>query len=279
MVAEKPLYGFENEKGMMMKLQEILKSTEEIARETGSYIREQRSSLRGEDIRSKGIHDYVTRVDKESEQRLVRRLSALLRGSGFLTEEKTTDQVEAAYTWIIDPLDGTTNFIHGSPPYAVSIALQYRGQTVLGVVYEITMDELFSASEEEPARLNGEEIRVSRASSLQEVLLATGFPFINFDRLDPYMNALKRFMAETQGVRRLGSAATDLAWVACGRYDAFYEYNLNPWDVAAGAYLVEKAGGVASDFRGGKDYLFGKEMVAAAPDVYRDIAAIIREYL
>ncbi len=262
-----------------MKMTEILKRTEEIARETGSFIREQRSLLTGGDIRSKGVHDYVTRVDKESERRLVQRLSALLPESGFLTEEKTTEQVEAEYTWIIDPLDGTTNFIHGTPPYAVSIALQHRGVTVLGVVYEITMDELFSAAEKEPVCLNGEEIVVSRASSLQEVLLATGFPFINFDRLDPYMNALKRFMAETQGVRRLGSAATDLAWVACGRYDGFYEYNLHPWDVAAGAYLVEKAGGIAADFRGGKDYLFGKEMVAAAPGVYGEIAAIIREYL
>ncbi len=262
-----------------MKISEILAATEEIARETGSFIREQRLSLTGRDIRSKGIHDYVTRVDRESEQRLVKRLSGLLPGSGFLTEEETTEQVEAEYTWIIDPLDGTTNFIHGSPPYAVSIALQHNGHTVAGVVYEITMDEMFSASEEDPARLNGEEIRVSHASSLQEVLLATGFPFVNFERLDPYMAVLKRFMAETQGVRRLGSAATDLAWVACGRYDGFYEYNLHPWDVAAGAFLVEKAGGVAADFRGGKDYLFGREMVAAAPGVYGEIARIIGEYL
>ncbi len=264
---------------MSIKISEVLAAVEQIARETGAFIREQRSSLTGGDIRSKGIHDYVTRVDKESEQRLVKGLSALVPGSGFLTEEKTTEQKEAEYTWIIDPLDGTTNFIHGSPPYAVSIALQHQKQTVLGVVYEITMDEVFSASSEDPARLNGREIRVSHAASLEEVLLATGFPFVNYEHLDPYMEVLKRFMAETQGVRRLGSAATDLAWVACGRYDAFYEYNLHPWDVAAGALLVEKAGGVAADFRGGKDYLFGREMVASAPGVYREIARIIGEHL
>ena len=263
----------------MMKLSEILKHTEAIARDTGAFIREQRTSLSGEDVKSKGIHDYVTRVDKESEQRLVRELGNLLPGSGFLTEEETTEQVEAEYTWIIDPLDGTTNFIHGAPPYAVSIALQHERRTVLGVVYEMAMDEMFSASDDTPPVRNGEEIRVSGATSLQEVLLATGFPFINYDRLDPYMGALKRFMAETQGVRRHGSAATDLAWVACGRYDGFYEYNLHAWDVAAGAYLVERAGGVAADFRGGKNFVFGGEMVAAAPGVHQQIAQIIREYL
>jgi myo-inositol-1(or 4)-monophosphatase len=262
-----------------MKLSEILKHTEEIARETGAFIREAGKSLSGEDIKSKGIHDYVTKVDKESEQRLVRALSRVLPGSGFLTEEKTTEQVEAEYTWIIDPLDGTTNFIHGSPPYAVSIALQHNGETVLGVVYEMTMDEMFSAAEDTAPLCNGREMHVSGATSLEGVLLATGFPFINYDRLNPYMEALKRFMAETQGVRRLGSAATDLAWVACGRYDGFYEYNLHAWDVAAGAYLVERAGGKATDFRGGKNYIFGREMVAAAPGVYRQIAAIIQEYL
>ncbi len=264
---------------MIMKLSKILRAVEEIARVTGAFIREQRFSLSGADVQSKGVHDYVTRVDRESEERLVKELSLLLPGSGFITEEETTRQGEAEYTWIIDPLDGTTNYIHGAPPYAVSIALQHNGETVLGVVYEMGLDEMFSASAEDAATLNGEEIRVSRASSLQEVLLATGFPFINYDHISPYMEALKRFMVETQGVRRLGSAATDLAWVACGRYDGFYEYNLHAWDVAAGAFLVERAGGVAADFRGGKDYLFGREMVAAAPDVYTQIAAIIQEYL
>ncbi len=263
-----------------MKETELLTAVEEIAREVGGYIRRQREGLGGGDVEAKGTHDYVTRVDKESERRLVKALSEVLPGSGFLTEEATTEQRREYHTWIIDPLDGTTNFIHGSPPFAVSIALQEGEETVLGVVYEIMMDELFSAGREVPARLNGLEIRVSRAARLEEVLLATGFPFINFDRLDPYMEVLKRFMVETQGVRRLGSAATDLAWVACGRYDAFYEYNLNPWDVAAGAFLVRRAGGRVSDFRGdGRNYLFGREIVAAAPDVYDEVLKIIRNHL
>ncbi len=262
-----------------MDLSSLLTSVEEIAVETGSFIRSQGEGLTAGDIHSKGVHDYVTRVDKESERMLVKHLSALLPGSGFLTEEKTTEQKQQSYTWIIDPLDGTTNFIHGSPPYAVSIALQHDAETVLGVVYEITLDELFAVAGEGVPTLNGKEIHTSRVASLNGVLMATGFPFINFERIDPYMEVLKRFMVETQGVRRLGSAATDLAWVACGRYEGFYEYNLHPWDVAAGALLVRRAGGVVQDFRQGEDYLFGREIIAAAPGVFEEIAGIIREYL
>jgi len=262
-----------------MNLSSLLASTIEIAVETGAFIKSQRNVLSAGDIQSKGIHDYVTRVDKESERMLVKYLSALLPDSGFLTEEKTTKQQKMPYTWIIDPLDGTTNFIHGSPPYAVSIALQHDDETVLGVVYEITMNEVFAVANEEVPTLNGKEIKVSNVTFLGDVLMATGFPFINFERIDSYMEVLKRLMVETQGVRRLGSAATDLAYVACGRYDGFYEYNLNPWDVAAGALLVKKAGGIVQDFRGGDDYLFGREIIAATNGVFEDIARIIREYL
>ncbi len=262
-----------------MNLSSLLLSVTEIAVEAGTFIKTQRRQLSKKDIQTKGVHDYVTRVDKESERKLVKRLSSLLPGSGFLTEEKTTEQKQQTYTWIIDPLDGTTNYIHGSPPFAVSIALQYKEKTVLGVVYEIGMHEVFAVSEEDVPTLNGEKIRVSDVSSLDGMLMATGFPFINFERIEPYMDVLKRFMVETQGVRRLGSAATDLAYVACGRYDGFYEYNLSPWDVAAGALLVEKAGGRVTDFRGRSNYLFGKEIIAANPAVFENALKLIREYL
>ncbi|MCD6201927.1 MAG: inositol monophosphatase [Bacteroidales bacterium] len=262
-----------------MDISSLLAPTIEIAVETGTFIKSQRDVLTAGDIQSKGIHDYVTRVDKESEQMLVKHLSALLPESGFLTEEKTTEQKEKPYTWIIDPLDGTTNFIHGSPPYAVSIALQHGDETVLGVVYEITMREVFAVAGEGMPTLNGKAIKTSKVSSLNGTLLATGFPFINFNRIDPYMEVLKKFMLETQGVRRLGSAATDLAYVACGRYEGFYEYNLSPWDVAAGALLVKRAGGKVQDFRGGEDYLYGREIIAAASGVFEEISGIIREHL
>jgi len=261
-----------------MNLSSLLASTIEIAVETGTFINMQKDHLSNRDIESKGIHDYVTRVDKESEKKLVKSLSALLPGSGFFTEEKTTPRRRREYTWIIDPLDGTTNFIHGCPPFAVSIALQHLEKVIMGVIYEIGKDEIFAVSENNPVTLNGSEIRVSKVSSLGDSLIATGFPFINF-RIDPYMETLKQFMIETQGVRRLGSAATDLAYVACGRYDAFYEYNLNPWDVAAGAFLVERAGGKVSDFHGGDNYLFGKEIIAANKAVYDGVYGIIREFL
>ena len=261
-----------------MNVSSLRESVVEIAVETGKFIKSQRDILSAEDIQSKGVHDYVTRVDKESEQKLVRLLSVLLPGSGFITEEKTTAQKKQDYTWIIDPLDGTTNFIHGSPPYAVSIALQHEEKTVLGVVYEIAMSEAFAVAGDDVPTLNGKEIKTSNVSSLEHTLMATGFPFINFERLDPYMAVLKRFMVETQGVRRMGSAATDLAYVACGRYDGFWEYNLNPWDVAAGALLVKNAGGRVGDFRGGDDYLFGGEIIAASADVFDDMLTIIRAH-
>ena len=157
-----------------MDISSLLAPTIEIAVETGTFIKSQRDVLTAGDIQSKGIHDYVTRVDKESEQMLVKHLSTLLPESGFLTEEKTTEQKEKPYTWIIDPLDGTTNFIHGSPPYAVSIALQHGDETVLGVVYEITMREVFAVAGEGMPTLNGKAIKTSKVSSLNGTLLATG---------------------------------------------------------------------------------------------------------
>ncbi|NOY37212.1 MAG: inositol monophosphatase [Chlorobi bacterium] len=262
-----------------MDLNLLLKEVSGIAKETGQYIHQRRRELRESDIHEKGIHDYVTMVDKESEIRLVKELLRLLPGSGFITEEKTTKQEQKEYTWIIDPLDGTTNFMHNTPPYAVSIALHQGRRTILGVIYEITLDEMFVATMQDPAQKNGEEIRVTHTPTLDGALIATGFPFINFDRLEPYMQVLKTYMANTQGVRRLGSAATDLAYVACGRYDGFYEYNLNPWDVAAGAFIVERAGGKVSDFSGKDNYIFGKEIVATNGSLHEDFMIPIKQFL
>ena len=246
-----------------MDLDKIVIEVTEIAYEAADLIRRGQENLDIQDISAKGTHDYVTEVDKASERLLVRKLSDLLPDSGFLTEEATTEQQQKEYTWIIDPLDGTTNFMHKCPPFAVSIALTHQDKIVLGVIYEINSDEMFTAIINGPAKLNGEEIHVSKNSKLEQALIATGFPFINYDRLGPYMEVLQHYMLYSQGVRRLGSAATDLAYVACGRYDAFYEYNLNPWDVAAGTLILQCAGGKVSDFTGGENYLYGKEIVAS----------------
>jgi myo-inositol-1(or 4)-monophosphatase len=183
------------------------------------------------------------------------------------------------YTWIVDPLDGTTNFMHGLPPYSISIALSEQGKIVAGVVYIVTSDEMFTATIEGGAWLNGSRISVSEASRIEDSLIATGFPYKNFSRLGSFMGALEYFIRNTHGVRRMGSAAVDLAYVACGRFDAFFEYNLNPWDVAAGALLVREAGGMVSDFSGDGDNLTGAETIASNSLLYDSFRKIVGTFM
>lgn len=223
---------------------------------------EERNNFDASKIESKGLHDLVSYVDKESEQRIIAALELLLPESGFIAEEGTNSKVGEHYNWVIDPLDGTTNYIQGVPIYAVSIGLLKDGELVLGVVYEVGRDECFYAWKDGGAYLNGERIYVSERADMHDALLATGFPYNDFSKLDAYLEMLKWTMTNARGVRRLGSAATDLAYVACGRFDAFWEYDLKPWDVAAGAVIVKEAGGTVADFSGGNDFLFGKEIIA-----------------
>jgi myo-inositol-1(or 4)-monophosphatase len=255
-----------------MDYQGICNKTIEIVKEVGEYIREERTQLK---IEAKGKNDFVTHVDKASEERLVRGLSAILPGCGFIAEEGTIAEGKETFKWIIDPIDGTTNFIHGAPPYCISVALQEEDKLVLGVIYEITADECFYSCEGTSAYLNGKEIRVSDTRLVKDALIATGFPYSEFGRMNAFMETMGYFFHHSHGVRRLGSAAADLAYVACGRYDAFYEYNLKPWDVAAGAYIVHKAGGKLADFRGGDDYIYGKEVVAANSTIFEELRLAI----
>lgn len=254
----------------------------ELAIEVGDYLSGERKRLTGAvSSESKGVHDYVTRFDREAERRIVERLRRLLPESDFIAEEGTAGSTgRSRYTWIIDPLDGTTNFIHGLAPTCVSIALQdnqlsfdrKRPMMVIGVVDEIWAQECFSAcSVQEGAFLNGNAIGVSDAHSLNDSLIATGFPYTNFSRMEQYMRFLEWTMRNTHGVRRLGSAAADLIYTACGRVDGFYEYGLKPYDVAAGAFIVEKAGGIIGDFSGGNDWLHGGEMVATNNHIFNEI--------
>ncbi len=243
------------------ELRNICRQVSDLARRTGQHIwgLRQREGLK---IEIKGRHDYVTQMDKLSERLLVSELTEIVPQAGFIAEEGTRKDRGAQFTWIVDPIDGTTNFIHAQPPFAISIALLEEGRgIVVGVVYEMSHDELFSATLGGGAFLNGEPIHVSNAS-LDTALVATGFPYSNFSRKDGYMESLGIIMERSAGVRRLGSAATDMAYVAAGRYDAFYEYDLKPFDVAAGCLLVTEAGGVLSDFSGSDNYIFGGEMVA-----------------
>ncbi|MDD4109407.1 MAG: inositol monophosphatase family protein, partial [Prolixibacteraceae bacterium] len=212
-------------------------------------------------------------------EKIIEGLKKLIPGSGFITEEGTISKKAGQFNWIIDPLDGTTNYIHKIAPHAVSIALMEYNEMVTGVVYEIGQDEMFAAWKGGPAILNGDVIKVSDAVRPEDTLIGTGMPYYNFERLDDYIEAMKHLMKSTRGLRRLGSAATDLSYVAAGRFNAFYEHSLHAWDVAAGAFIVKQAGGVVTDFNGGDNWLFGGEIIAAGSSFFDTFYKIINKYL
>ncbi len=247
-----------------------------ISAEVADFIRGEHSKFDLSRAEIKGKNDLVSYVDKQSEHMLVEQLSRVMSHAGFLTEEKTVQQTDAEFQWIIDPLDGTTNFIHGIPAFSVSIALAHEGEIVAGVVHEVTRDECFNAWKGGGAFLGDTPIKVSNVSKLSDGLFITGLPVQGFDQKQGYLRILSDLMEDSHGVRRLGSAATDLAYVACGRAEGFYECNLNPWDVAAGALILQEAGGIVTDFRGGNDYLHGREIVGASA-VHPELLAVIQK--
>ncbi|MFY0591585.1 inositol monophosphatase family protein [Roseivirga sp.] len=243
-------------------MQKLLQDVIVLVKETGEFIRQESRKFDDSKIEYKGKNDLVSYVDKEAEKRLVKGLSDVLPGSGFIAEEGTSKHRSDIYNWIIDPLDGTTNFTHGLPIYSISVALLKRGELVMGIVYEINRDECFHALKGQGAFLNHAPIKVSEVKTLDKSLLATGFPYYNFDQMRQYLTIINEFMQTTHGLRRMGSAAVDLAYTACGRFEGFFEYNLNAWDVAAGALIVQEAGGTVTDFKGNDDFVFGREIVA-----------------
>lgn len=263
---------------MTIDLNHICEHVTSICREVGKFISHEQSRLGVQNIEEKGHNDFVTYVDKAAETLLVNELGALITDCGFITEEKTVEQEPKEYVWIIDPIDGTTNFIHGLPLYSISIALMYQNEIVLGVVYEISNDECFYAVKGNGAFLNGKPIKVSNRKTVANSLIVTGFPYRFEDRLDAWMALFVHFVKNSHGVRRLGSAAIDLAYVACGRFEAFYEYGLSPWDVAAGGFIVQQAGGAVSDYSGSPDWLFGKELLAGNNLVNNEMLVSINEY-
>nr|WP_294870825.1 inositol monophosphatase family protein [uncultured Pedobacter sp.] len=233
-----------------------------VTRLTGNFIRKESMNFDAGAVEFKGLNDMVSYVDKNAEKLLVRNLAKLIPEAGFTTEEETINSKGVVYNWIIDPLDGTTNFIHGVPTYSISIALYEEDKPVVGVVYEINRGEMFYSYKGGDAYLNNKVIKVSSRPALSDCLLATGFPYYQFDKQAQYMQLLSEMMQKTHGLRRIGSAAVDLAYVACGRFDAFFEYNLNAWDVAAGAYLVQQAGGNILNFAGGDEFIETREILA-----------------
>ena len=257
-------------------LEDLTTKVIDIAKEAGAFIREQRKTFTPDQIEIKGLNDLVSYVDKKAEEMIVAALEKLLPEAGFLTEEKTISRTGERYTWIIDPLDGTTNFIHGLPVFSVSIALQDGEELVIGVVYEINQDECFYAWKGSPAYLNGTEIKVSAADSISKSLLATGFPYYDFTKQPIYIALFTELMKSCHGLRRLGSAAVDLAYTACGRVDGYYEYNLNPWDVAAGVLIVRQAGGDVINFDGGEEVLITRELLATNGKITKEMLETIQ---
>lgn len=249
------------------------------AREAGTLIRSRVGLV--EDVRAKGVHDLVTEVDEAAERLITERLDAAFPDYATLAEESAPDLATVATAsehprWIIDPIDGTTNFTHGLAPFCVSIGLQDGGDLVLGVVYEVVGDELFAAVRGRGLTLNGEPAGVSATDDLEDSLVTTGFPFREFDYVDAYLGVMRRFMLGTRGLRRPGSAAADLAYVACGRFDAFFEAGLAPWDVAAGIVLVREGGGRVTGLVTGADPLFDGQIAATngvLHDAVLDVAA------
>ena len=246
------------------------------ARRAGSIIN--RAALDGSplEIRAKRVNDFVTKVDRAAEEAIIETVRRAYPDHAFLAEESGQSDGAAEYRWIIDPLDGTTNFIHGFPQYCISIGVEHRGALAHAVIYDPVKNELFTASKGRGAFLNDRRMRVAKCAKLQEALVGTGFPFREVGRIDVYTEQLKRLMQSSAGVRRAGAAALDLAYVACGRLDAFWELGLSPWDMAAGALLIQEAGGLVADLDGEDRYLESGDICAATPKIFPALLQALR---
>lgn len=245
----------------------------ESAQKAGNMLKSHIQDAR--EISFKGAVDLVTNFDKKSQQIIVDLLTAHYPDFDYMAEEGLVEKKGSDYRWIIDPIDGTTNFAHGFPVFCVSIALEKRGDVVVGVIYDPMRDEMFSACKGEGASLNGIPITVSSTVELDKSLLSTGFPYDVRDSRENNLDHFSHFAVRAQAIRRCGSAAIDLCYVACGRFDGFWELKLAPWDVAAGALIVSEAGGKVSDFRGAPEDIFGKEILASNGHIHEQMMAVL----
>ena len=249
----------------------------EAARLGGEVLRRRFRTAAASRVEVKGLHDFVTEVDREAEAAILGYLGARFPGHAVMSEEASPDAARAEHRWVVDPLDGTTNFYHGVTPFAVSVALEDHHGVLAGAVYDPVHDEMFHAHRGGGAHLDGVPIHCSRPDGAGKALVATGFPFRELGRLDRYMLAFAAVVRSTAGLRRAGAAAIDLAYSACGRYDGFFEVGLSRWDMAAGVLLVQEAGGVVTDVLGGTAFLESGDVVAAGPDLHRTLLAIMRD--
>jgi len=245
----------------------------ELAREVGDYIH--KSAHKMKRVHYKGEIDLVTQFDRESQDVIVKQLTSKFPGYGILSEENISRDVNAKVKWIVDPLDGTTNFAHGLPIWAISIALENEGNIVLGVVYDPTRGEMFHALKGNGAFLNGKKINVSKVNELDQALLVTGFPYDIRSAKENNLNHFGNFAVRAQAVRRLGSAALDLCYTACGRFDGYWELKLSPWDQAAGSLILNEAGGEVTDFMGKKFSIYGDEVLGTNGLLHRQMMEIL----
>ena len=259
------------------QLNKICKQVIELSEETGSFIMREMHKFSPSDIKKKGFNDLVTYVDQTSEKQLIKGLKKILPNSGILAEE-SGEHGKEEYTWVIDPLDGTTNFLHKVPCFAISIALHKNDYPVLGVVNELNQKECFSAVKGEGAKMNGKAITVSKQSKLEDSLIATGFPYNDFNLQGEYLKLFADLMKCTQGIRRIGSASVDMCYVACGRFEVFYEYGLKPWDVSAGTIIVEEAKGKVTDFWGGNRHVFERTIIASNNRLHKGFSRILQKH-
>lgn len=259
-------------------LHELLTGVIDCVYQTGDFIRSCRNRVSQEDIEVKEINSLVSYVDKTAEQKLVAVLTDLCPSAGFITEENTVTQSGKEWTWIIDPLDGTTNFLHDIPIFSISVALAFQGEVVLGVVYEVVRDEMFTAITGKGAKLNGKEIRVTNETDVANIVVATGYPYAKENLFTEHFTVLRKVLESTRGIRRLGTAAVDLCYVACGRFGMYYEMHLNPWDVAAGGLIVKESGGVVTDLEGKHPWLSGKSILAYGSGLESGVMSLIWDF-
>lgn len=247
-------------------LEAITLSVIDVAKQTGAFLLQELGKVSRGQIEEKSLNSLVSYVDRKAEEMIVDGLKKILPEAGFITEEETIAQSNNGLRWIIDPLDGTTNFLFGLPCFAVSIALERDGELLSGVVFEPNRDECFYAWKNGGAWCNEKVISCRKNNLLEQSLLATGFPYRDFSRMDQYLKLFSDLGRRCRGIRRWGAAAVDLAYVACGRYDGFYEYGLSSWDIAAGVLIINEAGGHVTDFKGGDQFLNNGEVVAGGTD-------------
>lgn len=257
----------------------ILNIAVQAAKEAGEFIASQLNNIDQLNVQEKDKNNFVSEVDQHAEAIIIQTIRKYYPDHNILAEESGQHKTNSDFEWIIDPLDGTTNFLHQFPQFAVSIAVTEKGKLVHGVVYDPLKDELFSASRGAGARLNNFRIRASEQKTLDNALLATGFPYYQFGYMPEYIETLKVFMEKTAGIRRAGSAALDLAYVAAGRVDGYYELNLKPWDIAAGALIAQEAGALTIDHRGAENFLKNGNIISANPKLLKEMVKVISQHI